>query len=216
MTRILIADDHDLMRQGMRSLLASKPGLEVVDEAKDGSEAVQKANKCRPDVVVLDLAMPKMTGLEAARKITNDLPETRVLIFTIHDSHQMVRDTLAAGAHGYILKSDAAMHLTAGVEAVARHDLYFSSGVSDFVIDSLIKSRVEDNERSPKDIPLSPRELDVLRLLAQGKSNKEVATSLFISVRTVETHRRTIHQKLKITSLAELVRYAIRHHLVRA
>jgi DNA-binding NarL/FixJ family response regulator len=215
MIRILLADDHDLMRQGIRSMLESHPNLEVCAEAKDGIEASEKALEYRPDVVILDVTMPKMNGLEASRRITKQLPETQVLIFTIHDNEDMIRETLDAGAHGYVLKSEAPTHLAAAVEAVAQRDLYFSSGVSNFVIDSLVKSGSGGMEDSIQEIPLTAREVEVLRLLARGNSNKEIATALFISVRTVETHRRTIHRKLKLNSVAELVRYAIRLRLIR-
>ena len=216
MIRILLADDHDLMRQGIRSMLDSHPNLEVCAEAKDGIEAAEKALEYRPDVVILDVTMPRMNGLEASRRITKQLPETQVLIFTIHDSEDMIRETLDAGAHGYVLKSEAPTHLAAAVEAVAQRDLYFSSGVSNFVIDSLVKSGSGSSEDSIQEIPLTAREVEVLRLLARGNSNKEIATALFISVRTVETHRRTIHRKLKLNSVAELVRYAIRLRLIKA
>ena len=215
MIRILLADDHDLMRQGIRSMLELHPNLEVCAEAKDGIGAAEMALEHRPDVVILDVTMPKMNGLEASRRITKLLPETQVLIFTIHDSDDMIRETLDAGAHGYVLKSEAPTHLAAAVEAVAQRDLYFSSGVSNFVIDSLVKSGGDSSEGSIQEIPLTAREVEVLRLLARGNSNKEIATALFISVRTVETHRRTIHRKLKLNSVAELVRYAIRLRLIK-
>jgi len=215
MIRILLADDHDLMRQGIRSMLELHPNLEVCGEAKDGIEASEMALEYRPDVVILDVTMPRMNGLEASRRITKQLPETQVLIFTIHDSEDMIRETLDAGAHGYVLKSEAPTHLAAAVEAVAQRDLYFSSGVSSFVIDSLVRSGSESSEDSIQEIPLTAREVEVLRLLARGNSNKEIATALFISVRTVETHRRTIHRKLKLNSVAELVRYAIRLRLIK-
>ena len=196
-------------------MLESHPNFEVCAEAKDGIEAAEKAIEYRPDVVILDVTMPKMNGLEASRRITKQLPETQVLIFTIHDSEDMVRETLDAGAHGYVLKSEAPTHLAAAVEAVAQRDLYFSSGISNFVIDSLINSGSGSTEGSIQEIPLTAREIEVLRLLARGNSNKEIATTLFISVRTVETHRRTIHKKLKLNSVAELVRYAIRLRLIK-
>jgi DNA-binding NarL/FixJ family response regulator len=215
MISTLIADDHDLMRQGIRSLLESHPNIEVCAEAKDGFEAVERAVENRPDVVVLDVSMPRMNGLEAAREIRKRLPETQILIFTVHDTDEMVREILDAGAHGYILKSDASSQLAAAVEAVSQRNLYFSSGVSNIVIDSLTTPYEWKDEENHSEIPLTPREIDIVSLLAQGKSNKEIATELFISVRTVETHRRTIHRKLELNSLAELVRYAIRHGLVR-
>jgi len=214
MISILLADDHDLMRQGIRTLLEMQHNFEICAEARDGVEAVEKAIENRPDVVVLDVSMPKMNGLDAARQIRAQLPDTRILIFTVHDTNEMVREMLVAGAHGYILKSDASTHLAAAIEAVSQSDLYFSSGISNVVMDSMMNSGDWKGDEM-SDPPLTAREIDIVKLLAQGKSNKEIATALFISVRTVETHRRTIHRKLGFNSLAELVRYAIRHHLVR-
>jgi DNA-binding NarL/FixJ family response regulator len=214
MISILLADDHDLMRQGVRALLESHANFEICGEAKNGQEAVDKAIVLRPNVAVLDISMPEMSGLDAARQIRSQVPETQILIFTVHDTDSLVRDVLDAGAQVYILKTDAADHLIAAVEAIARHDLYFSAGISKFVIDSLIKSP-ENESGPPPELPLTVRETEIVRLLAHGASNKEVAGSLFISVRTVETHRRTILRKLEITSVAELVRYAIRCRLVK-
>lgn len=214
MISTLLADDHDLMRQGIRSLLESNPNFEICGEARDGSEAVDKAIELRPDVVVLDVSMPGIDGLEAARQIRRHLPNTKVLIFTVDDTAQMVRDMFDAGAHGYVLKSDASTHLVAAIEAVAQNDLYFSSGISSIVIDSLVNSRDATAETEPRDPCLTARETEIAALLAKGMSNKEIATALFISVRTVETHRRSIHRKLGFQSLAELVRYAVRHRLV--
>lgn len=214
MISVLLADDHDLMRQGVRSLLEAHANFQVCDEASNGREAVDKAIEHQPDVAVLDISMPKMSGLEAAREIHSHLPETQILIFTVHDTDELVRDVLNAGAHGYILKTDAAAHLVAAVEAVARNNLYFSAGVSKFVMESLANSG-DKPEFDPLPDSLTTREKDIVRLLALGKSNKEVATDLFISVRTVETHRRTIFRKLEINSVAELVMYAIRHRLAR-
>jgi len=170
MIRILLADDHDLMREGIRSMLESHSNFEVCAEAKDGIEAAEKALEYRPDVVILDVTMPKMNGLEASRRITKQLPETQVLIFTIHDSEDMVRETLDAGAHGYVLKSEAPTHLAAAVEAVAQRDLYFSSGISNFVIDSLVNSGGGTIEGSIQEIPLTAREIEVLKLLARGNA----------------------------------------------
>jgi len=203
------------MRQGIRSLLESYENFEVCGEARDGVEAVSKSLELRPDVVVLDVSMPRMNGLDAAREIRNRLPEARILIFTVHDTEERVHEMLEAGANGYILKSDASTHLAAAIEAVAQRDLYFSSGVSNIVLDSMMQSHERDDSPVSEDLPLTPREIQIVKLLAQGKSNKEIATELFISVRTVETHRRTIHRKLELNSVADLVRYAIRHRLVR-
>ena len=215
MITVLLADDHDLMRQGVRTLLETHPNVEVCGEARNGVEAVNKAIDLSPDVVVLDLSMPEMNGLEAARRIRRQVPNTKILVFSVHDANDMVRDMVDAGAHGYVLKSDAARHLAAAVEAVAQEDLYFSAGVSNVVIESMLHSGAADSPDENGHSPLTPREVDVVKLLAQGKTNKEIATALYISVRTVESHRRSVNRKLGFTSLADLVRYAIRHHLLR-
>jgi DNA-binding NarL/FixJ family response regulator len=215
MISVLLADDHDVIRQGIRTLLESHPGFKVCDEAKNGEEAVDKAIRHHPNVAVLDISMPKMGGLEATRKIRQQSPDTQVLIFTVHDTDAIVREVLDAGAHGYILKTDAVNHLIAAVEAIAKQNLYFSAGISKFVIDSLLSSTDWQKDEPEYDSPLTTRETEIVRLLAQGKSNKEVANGLFISVRTVETHRRTIFQKLKIHAVADLVRYAVRHSLIK-
>ncbi len=213
MIRILLVDDHELMRQGIRALLERNATFEICAEATSGTEAVEKAQEHRPDVVVLDVTMPGMGGLEAARIISEKVPDSHILMFTIHDNEEMVRNTLDAGAHGYILKSDASTRLETAVEAVANGNLYFSSGVAKYVIESVAGAGpAEDIHTS--EVPLSPREIEIVRLLGLGKSSKEIANDLFISVRTVETHRRTINRKLEITSVAGLVRYAIRHRLI--
>ncbi|SRR5215204_5175146 len=215
MIRVLIADDHELLRQGVRSLLESHPDLEVCAEAKDGQEAIDKALECHPDVAVLDLSMPKMGGLEATRQITKSLPETNVLILSAHDANSMVLEVLSAGAHGYVLKSDNSNQIIAAVEAIAQRNLYFSSGISAPVLDLFANSnKIHEPDESLPESPLTARETEIVRLLAQGKSNKEIASTLFISVRTVETHRRSIFYKLEINSIAMLVRYAIRHQLI--
>jgi DNA-binding NarL/FixJ family response regulator len=215
MIRVLFADDHDLMRHGIRSLLKSRSDFEICGEARNGQEAVDKTVSLKPDVAVIDLSMPEMGGLEATRQIRRKSPKTQVLIFSVHDSDSLVQDVLAAGAHGYILKTDASTQLVAAVEAIAQQNLYFSSGVSKFVLQSLVSS-VNPRGGLPVDCPLTPREVEITSLLAQGKSNKEAAGELFISVRTVETHRRAIFRKLEVNSMAELVRYSIRYSIIRA
>lgn len=217
MIRVLLADDHELMRQGVRNLLELYPDLEICGEAKDGQEAVEKALECQPDVAMLDLSMPKMGGLEATRQIREVLPETEVLILTAHDTNVLVREVLNAGARGYVLKSDNSTQIVDAVKAIAQHNLYFSSGISESVLDLLSKNaEIPETDETLPDSPLTARETEVVRLLALGKSNKEIASTLYISVRTVETHRRTIFNKLDINSIAMLVRYAIRHRLINA
>jgi len=213
----LLADDHELMRQGVRNLLELYPEVEICGEAKDGQEAVEKALECLPDVAMLDLSMPKMGGLEATRQIREVLPETEVLILTAHDTNMLVREVLNAGARGYVLKSDNSTQIVDAVKAIAQHNLYFSSGISESVLDLLSKNNeIPETDEPLPDSPLTARETEVVRLLALGKSNKEIASTLYISVRTVETHRRTIFNKLDINSIAMLVRYAIRHRLINA
>ena len=213
MINILLADDHELMRRGIRNLLESREDFEVCADVRDGEEAVEQALANKPDVVVLDISMPKMNGLEAARRIRADLPDTQILFYTVYDTPTLVRDVLDVGACGYILKSDAATHLIAAVEATAQKNLYFSAGVSGSVFHpatpapSVAADGVDDN-------PLTTREREIASLLAMGKSNKEVARALCISVRTVETHRRRILGKIGVNSLAELVLYAVRHKMV--
>jgi len=217
MIRVLLADDHELMRQGVRNLLELYPEVEICGEAKDGQEAVEKALECLPDVAMLDLSMPKMGGLEATRQIREVLPETEVLILTAHDTNMLVREVLNAGARGYVLKSDNSTQIVDAVKAIAQHNLYFSSGISESVLDLLSKNNeIPETDEPLPDSPLTARETEVVRLLALGKSNKEIASTLYISVRTVETHRRTIFNKLDINSIAMLVRYAIRHRLINA
>jgi DNA-binding NarL/FixJ family response regulator len=214
MIRILLADDHDIMRRGLRNLLETHPGWEVCGEAANGREAVKLARELKPDIVVLDLSMPELNGLEATRQIRKELPQTEVLIFTMHDTEQLVREVLAAGARGYVLKSDAGRYLISGIEAVAQHKPFFTSTVAETILDGYLK--VGSGQGVPVSAvnPLTPREREIVQLLAEGRTNKEVASALSISVKTVETHRRAIMSKLGIGSIVELVHFAIRNKLV--
>ena len=214
MIRILLADDHDIMRRGLRNLLETHPGWEVCGEAANGREAVKLARELKPDIVVLDLSMPELNGLEATRQIRKELPQTEVLIFTMHDTEQLVREVLAAGARGYVLKSDAGRYLISGIEAVAQHKPFFTSTVAETILDGYLK--VGSGQGVPVSAvnPLTPREREIVQLLAEGRTNKEVASALSISVKTVETHRRAIMSKLGISSVVELVHFAIRNKLV--
>jgi DNA-binding NarL/FixJ family response regulator len=215
MIRILLADDHDLMRRGIRDLLESDPGLEVCGEASNGREAIELARRLKPDVAVLDLTMPEMNGLEAIRQLRTELPQTELLVFSMHDSEELIREVFAAGARGYVLKSDAALYLDEAVKSLSRHKPFFTARISEAILSSLVGSTTA-SPVGTADHPLSSREREVLQLLAENKSNKEIATTLGISVRTVETHRRSIMQKLKISSIVELVHYAIRNGLVES
>src|SRR2546425_2359609 len=208
--RILVADDHEVVRRGVRALLEARPGWEVCDEAADGREAVEKAIQSGPDVVILDIGMPVLNGLEAARQIRKVSPRCEVLILTMHESEQLIREVLAAGARGYVLKSDAGRNLENAVEALSRHKTFFTSSVAEFLLQGFLDGRGEPPEPSS----LTQREREVIQLLAEGEGNKEVANTLGISVRTAETHRTNIMRKLGCHSFTDLVRYAIRNSII--
>ena len=211
--RILVADDHEIVRHGLRAILKGRLDWEVVGEATTGREAVEQTKKLKPDVVVLDIAMPELNGLEATRQILKAAPATEVLILTMHESDQLVREVLDAGARGYVLKSDAGRELVAAVEALVRHEPCFTSKVANMVLKGYLNG--EDREREDRGYGrLTSREREIVQLLAEGKSNKEVATSLNISVKTVEAHRSNIMHKLGLHSLSDIVHYAIRNKIV--
>ncbi len=214
--RVVIADDHEIVRQGVRNILEAAGGIELCGEATTGRDAVALCEKSSPDVAILDISMPGLNGIDAARQILKIRPKTRILIFTVHDAERLVYEVVEAGAHGYILKSDASRHLGAAVKAVLEGRHYFSSQVSEVLFDSfrnknLPHTRSEDPTAKP-----SNREREIIQLLAEGKSNKEVAASLGISVKTAETHRAAIMRKLGFHSIGELVRYAVRNHIIEA
>jgi DNA-binding NarL/FixJ family response regulator len=212
--RILIADDHHVVRTGLRALLESKTGWQVCAEAANGREAVEKAGQLKPDVAVLDIGMPLLNGVEATRQIRKLSPKTEVLILTMHDSELLVQEVLGAGAHGYILKDDADRNLIAAVDALGRHKPFLSTRVSE----AAAKMPAGDDSASNRSSRsrLTPREREVLQLLAEGKSNKEVAEILHISVKTAETHRANIMLKLDFHSITELVRYAVRNKIIQS
>jgi DNA-binding NarL/FixJ family response regulator len=210
MPRILLADDHVLMRRGMRNLLETETDWEVCGEAATGREAVEMAVNLKPDIAVLDLSMPELNGLEATREILQKVPQMEVLIFTMHETEELMREVLASGARGCVLKTDIEQHLVAAVRAVLQHSLYFSSKASQTLKGVLNK---EGGDPGAPDA-LTEREREIVQLLAQAKSNKEIAAALDISVRTVETHRATIMRKLEINSIVELVHYAVRKKLI--
>jgi DNA-binding NarL/FixJ family response regulator len=212
--RILIADDHEVVRHGVRSLLEGHPGWEVCAEASDGREAVEKAVQLKADVIILDIGMPNLNGLEATRQILRTLPQARVLILTMHESEQVVREVLEAGARGFLLKSDAGRDLVAAVEALQRHKTFFTSKVAEMVLESFLKNKPRPAEETERDI-LTPREREIVQLLAEGKSTKEVAVALGLSVKTAETHRSNIMRKLGLHSISELVLYAVRNNIVQ-
>ncbi|HXC96089.1 MAG TPA: response regulator transcription factor [Edaphobacter sp.] len=213
--RVLIADDHPLIRRGVRDLLASRVGWQVVAEAVNGAEAVQKTVDLRPDIAILDFSMPELNGPGAAAQIVKHSPETGVVVLTMHDSEQVMRETLQAGARGLVLKSDADRDLVEAVEAVARKRHFFTPRMSEMMLGGYLSAGTPHafNAKN-KEAQLTDRERQVMRLLANGMSSKQVASQLQISIRTVECHRININRKLGFNSVAKLVHYAIQHGII--
>ena len=213
--RVLVADDHALVRRGVRDLLETKPGWKVCGEAGSGAEVILKAKKLRPSVIVLDISMPEVNGLEATRQLRRELPGIPIIILTMHESYQTMREVLDAGAHGYVLKSDLDLNLIVAIETLLRGGTFFSSKVSQLFMDGYTKAPADGLKDGKSPLPrLTPRQEEVVRLLAEGKTNKEVALALGISVKTAETHRTQIMHKLGLPSFSELVKYAVREKLV--
>src|SRR5277367_5137136 len=214
--RILIADDHDLLRRGVRTLLESQEGWEICGEAATGREAVAKAEELKPDVLILDISMPDLNGVEAARRIRKASPNVEILILSMHYSDQLIREIVEAGVRGYIVKSDSDRDLIIAVETLAKHKPFFTPHATEVILSKF-------NPGGPvTEIPelirerLTSREREIDQLLAEGKSSKEVASSLGISVKTAETHRANVMRRLECHSVSELVRYAIRNHIIEA
>jgi DNA-binding NarL/FixJ family response regulator len=214
--RILIADDHEVVRHGLCTLLQMHEGWEVCGEARDGREAVEMAKQLKPDVVILDVGMPNLNGLAATRQLAQQNPEQKIIVLTITDSDQVIREALDAGARGFVLKSDAARDLVSAVEALQRDGMFFTPRVNDMVLAGFLDkgdngSSVEAS-KSPK---LTPREREVIQLLADGKSSKEVACLLNLSTKTAETHRSNIMRKLDFHSIRDLVVYAVKNDIIQ-
>lgn len=215
--RILVADDHEVVRRGLCTLIQSEPNLEVCGEAADGREAVEQAEKLRPEIVIVDIAMPVLNGLEATRQILKANPKIKILILTLHDSDQVVRDVLGAGARGFLLKSDAARDLIAALEALVHDKTYFTSSVASLVLEGYLRSHspaAQAAQAISAADRLTPREREIVQLLAEGKSTKEVASALDLRVKTAETHRTNIMRKLQLRSVSDLVLYAVRNNIV--
>lgn len=211
--RIIVADDHEVVRRGLREILQTEPGWEVVAEAANGREAVRKVEEHRPDVVVIDLSMPEMNGLTATKQILQTHPKTEVVLLTMHDSEQTISEVLQTGARGYVLKSDAGRDLVTAVRAVSNHTPYFTPHVADLVLKGYLSGHGATQGMSQK-AQLTTREREIVQLLAEGKTNKEVASALFISTKTAEAHRVNINRKLGLNSVSDLVRYAVRNGIV--
>ena len=211
--RVLVADDHEVVLEGVRALIERQPDLEVCGLATTGREAVDLARKTKPDVVVLDITMPELDGIEAIRQIRRALPNTEVVVFSAHPSEEMIEEVFEAGAKSYIEKTEASRDLVAAIRSLAEHKPFFTSQTSETLFEKFLVpgARKQPGRAEPK---LTAREREIARLLAQSSSNKEMAATLGISIRTVETHRATLMHKLGVHSVAGVVRYAIRHHLI--
>jgi len=207
-TRILLADDHAVVRQGFKMLLGAQPDMEIVGEASNGREAVESAETLRPDIVVMDVAMPELNGIEATRRLAASAPHTRVIALSMHKDSVYVREILRAGARGYLLKDSGAEDLVSAIRAVAKGESYLSPAVSNAVLDDYRR-----HVTNPIDL-LTSREREVLQMLAEGKTNKEIAGVLNLSVYTVDAHRGRIMEKLNLHSINDLVRFAVRNGII--
>ncbi len=214
--RVLVADDHDLMRRGIRTLLETHAGWEVCGEARTGREAVEKAEELKPDVIVLDISMPELNGVEAARRIRKASANIEVLILSMHYSDQLIREIVDAGVRGYIVKSDSDRDLIIAVETLAKHKPFFTPHATEVIVNNFNTSKPGVAVPELIGNRLTSREREIVQLLAEGKSSKEVASSLGISVKTAETHRANIMRKLDVHSVSEVVRYAVRNQIIEA
>lgn len=210
-TSILLVDDHQIMREGLRSLLERESDFEIIGEAEDGRSAVKMARELGPDVVVMDIGMKDLNGIDATRQIRDEVESARIVALSMHSARQMVAGMLKAGASGYVLKKAAVEELVEAVRSVRAGRIFTSSSITDLVVADYV--RQISGGADPKDSPLTTREREVLQLLAEGRTTKEIAAALFVSVNTVDTHRRRTMEKLDLHSIAELTRYAIREGL---
>lgn len=212
--RIVIAEDHTILREGLKALLSHDPGIEIAGEARDGLEAVRVISELKPDLALMDLSMPKMSGIDAIREVKRCCPDTRILVLTVHKNEEYVLASLKAGANGYLLKESTHQELLQAVSHVLEGKPYLSPGISDTIISGYLAGR-KDEVRTPLDT-LSQREKEVLKLVAEGHRNREIAGLLFISVKTVEKHRDNIMKKLDLHSAGALTAFAIEHGIVEA
>jgi DNA-binding NarL/FixJ family response regulator len=212
--RVLVVDDHNLVRQGIVAILKNQKDFLVVGEASDGSQAVKLANELQPDVIIMDISMPTLNGLEATFQIKRDLPAAKVLILTQYENEEYIMQIIKTGANGYILKSSVTDDLVNGIRALDRGEKFFSSSVSKFILADYVK-KISGEETKQKNLELTHRELEVLQLIAEGESNQKVAEKLFISIRTVEFHRANIMHKLNLHDVTSLVKYAIQKGIIQ-
>jgi DNA-binding NarL/FixJ family response regulator len=214
--RILIADDHEVVRRGLAALLQTHEGWEICGEAADGREAVEKAKQLKPDFIILDIGMPNLNGLAATRQLAQHDPSFKIIVLTITDSDQVIREALDAGARGFVLKSDAVRDLVSAIEALQRGQMFFTPRVNDMVLAGFLEKGVVSQRGAPPKFPtLTPREKEVIQLLAEGKSSKEVASVLNLSTKTAETHRSNIMRKLGFHSIRDLVLYAVKNNIIQ-
>lgn len=211
--RILVADDHEIVRRGICALLQNHPGWEVCAQAADGREAVESAAHVKPDIAILDIGMPNLNGLSATRQILQQNPQTKVLILTMYESEQVLREVLEVGARGYLLKSDAGRDLLTAIVALQGNKTFFSSKAGDAVLENFRKAKSRPGRKLKR--VLTIREREVVQLLAEGKTTKEVAVILGLSVKTAETHRSNVMRKLELHTVSELVLYAVRNNIVQ-
>jgi DNA-binding NarL/FixJ family response regulator len=212
MIRILLADDHQILRDGLRSMIANEAGMSVVAEAGDGRQAVRLAKELRPDIVIMDISMPDMNGIDAARKIVRNLPGVKVLALSMHSDRRFILGMLEAGAFGYLIKDCAFNELVSAVRSVALGQIYLSPGIQGIVVQSYLNK--EPSVAYAAGGPITPREREVLQLIAEGMSNKQIGVHLGIAGKTADAHRRNIMAKLKMDNVAELTKYAIREGIV--
>jgi DNA-binding NarL/FixJ family response regulator len=210
--RILIVEDYEVVRRGIRTLLEAEPGWVVCGEASTGPAGVEAAVRLKPDLVVLDLGLPELHGLEVTRRILQRLPDTEILVLTMHASEELIRQVLRAGAHGYVLKSDAGEQLVTAVRSLQHRKPFLTTRVTEVVLDGFLKGAADDAVGEA----LTPREREVLQLVAEGRSSKSIAAGLGVTVKTIESHRASLMRKLHLRTVADLVRYAVRNGLVEA
>lgn len=214
--RILIADDHEIVREGLRVMIEREQGWEVCGVAENGKEAVELAQKVKPDAVILDLKMPKLDSLEAVRQIKRASPETEIVVLSSNESDDLIEQVFASGAKGYVRRTEAGRLLVPALKSLQDHKTFLTDEVSARLFSRLLTSGRGKRKDPAEDEKLTPREREIVRLLAEGKSNKEIASALGISIRTCETHRAAVMRKLRLNALAGLVRYAVRNGLVDA